>query len=111
MLQPIDMSGLPPDVRAAGTEGARLYQAALGFERQLLAQLADQLATTAEPADEEDAGGGSSYARSLLPGALADGLLAAGGVGLAHELWLGMRNAGPALEASAAPGAAEEALR
>ncbi|MEZ5101904.1 MAG: rod-binding protein [Thermoleophilia bacterium] len=90
MLPPIDTAQLPADVRAAGPDARKAYQAALGFEQQLVTKLAEQLAATAAPEEDEDADGASATTqqfRSMLPGALADGIAANGGLGLARELY------------------------
>jgi len=79
-LPPIDQATLPADVRAAGPQARARYQAALSFERQLTTELAKQLSSTAG----ESLGSGP-YAQ-LLPEALADGITAAGGLGLARTL-------------------------
>jgi hypothetical protein len=83
-LPPIDRLALPADIRTAPSDVRARYQAGLGFERQLVAQLAEQLSATA---GESMTSG--PYAR-LLPEALADAVVAAGGLGLARGL------AGPA---------------
>ena len=84
-LPPMDRSLLPADVRDAGPETRQAYQAALGFERMLVAQLAKQLTDTAG-GDQETSAATSAY-RDLLPDALADGVTAAGGLGLARQLF------------------------
>jgi Rod binding domain-containing protein len=60
-------------------------KAALGFERQLLVQLTEQLAKNAM-GDEENASAATNAYRDMLPGALADAMVAAGGVGLAANI-------------------------
>ena len=60
-------------------------RAALGFERMLLVQLTQQLAKSAEPQDEASSASSAAY-RDLLPGAMADALVAGGGIGLAGAL-------------------------
>ena len=79
-LPPIDRLALPADVRTAAPETQERYQAALGFERQLVAQLAKQLSATAGSSME-----GSPYSQ-LLPDALADSIVAAGGLGMARGI-------------------------
>ena len=71
-------TGLP-----AGVGRTQEEKAALGFERQLLTQLTEQLAKSAMPEGESAA---TNAYRDLLPGALADAMVAAGGVGLAAGL-------------------------
>ena len=72
-----DATGLPAGVGRTPQE-----KAALGFERQLLVQLTQQLAESALPQDDA-AGAATNAYRDMLPGALADAMVAAGGVGLA----------------------------
>ena len=60
-------------------------RAGLAFERMLLVQLTQQLARTAEPEGEESSAASKAY-RDLLPGALADAMVAGGGIGLASAL-------------------------
>jgi hypothetical protein len=101
-------SVLPPDVRKAGAKGEQLYQAALGFEQMLTLQLTNQLAATMQGTDGSDGSGGSdpssddpssqsifpsdsgssSIVSQMLPQALSDGITQAGGLGIAHQLYL-----------------------
>jgi Rod binding domain-containing protein len=80
-LPPIDQAQLPADVRTAAPARKQAYEAGLGFERLLVQQLTTSLADSAR-----DAMGGDSPYASLLPDALADGVMAAGGLGLARQL-------------------------
>jgi hypothetical protein len=98
---------LPPDVRAAGAKGEQLYKAALGFEQLLTKDLTDQLAQTMQGTDatggSDDGsdgsddpsttsifsmGGTSPVVSQMLPQALSDGITQAGGLGIAHPLYL-----------------------
>jgi Rod binding domain-containing protein len=100
---------LPPDVRKAGAKGEQLYQAALGFEQMLTQQLTDQLAQTMQGTDGTDGSdasssdnpddpssqsifptdsSSSSMVGQMLPQALSDGITQAGGLGIAHQLYL-----------------------
>jgi hypothetical protein len=98
---------LPPDVRAAGAKGEQLYKAALGFEQLLTQELTDQLAQTMQGTDATDGssdgsdgsddpatasifstGGTSPVVSQMLPQALSDGITQAGGLGIAHQLYL-----------------------
>ena len=72
---------LPPGTQAR-TDAER---AGLAFERMLLVQLTQQLARTAEPEGESSSAATKAY-RDLLPGALADAMVAGGGIGLAQHL-------------------------
>ena len=77
---------LPPDVRKAGAKGEQLYKAALGFEQLLTKELTDQLAQTMQGTDAM--GGSSPVVSQMLPQALSDGITQAGGLGIAHQLYL-----------------------
>jgi len=101
MSEIVSAAPVPADVRADGAHGRKLYEAALGFEEQLVRSLTAQLAATADPdetdADSDDDTSGdvaSGVIRDQLPDALADGITSAGGLGLAHELYLAMRRTG-----------------
>jgi Rod binding domain-containing protein len=90
---------VPADVRKAGKEAEETYRAALGFERMLTEQLTKTLATGASaPGGGEDGEDGGETAatsayKDMLPGQLADAVTGAGGLGLAHDLYLTMRSA------------------
>lgn len=73
--------GLPVGTAAKTPE----ERAALGFERMLLERLTEQLAKAVEPEDEAASAATGAY-RDMLPGALADALIAGGGIGLAQSL-------------------------
>jgi Rod binding domain-containing protein len=91
-LPPIDSSVLPADVRNGTPAQRKSYEAALGFERMLVAQLAKSLTDTASSSDGEDqSSAATSTYRSLLPDALADGITSAGGLGLASQLVRGVK--------------------
>ena len=79
-ITPSNATGVPAGVGRTPEE-----KAALGFERMLLSQLTEQLVKSAEPADEGASAATQAY-RDMLPGALADAMVAAGGVGLAANL-------------------------
>jgi Rod binding domain-containing protein len=95
-------AAIPADVRKAGDASEKLYRVALGFERTLLEQLTKSMSKDMvgmDSGDSEDGseGSGGSAATSaytdMLPGTLADSVTNAGGLGLAHDLWLSMRSA------------------
>jgi Rod binding domain-containing protein len=95
-------AAIPADVRKAGDDAEKLYRVALGFERTLLEQLTKSMSKDMvgmDSGDSEDGseGSGGSAATStytdMLPGTLADSVTNAGGLGLAHDLWLSMRSA------------------
>ncbi len=79
-LGPIDRTTLPPEVRRGGLERQHEYAAALSFERELVTELTRALQRTVRDFPAAGAHQG------LLPGAMADALTAAGGLGLAREL-------------------------
>jgi Rod binding domain-containing protein len=56
-----------------------------GFERLLLGQLTKQLVDSAMPADAESSAATGAY-RQMLPDALTEALMSAGGIGLAKQL-------------------------
>ncbi len=88
----------PAWVRNGSAEVQREYALGLEFERLLVQQLATSLTETTEPAGEGEgetseggSGGTTSTLSSMLPGALADGVVNGGGLGLAAELAKGMQ--------------------
>ena len=93
-LPPIDQSLLPAAVRNGSPQTKKTYTAALGFERVLVEQLAKAMNDTAQN-PETDADNGADAATTtygdLLPGALADGIIAGGGLGLASQLVPGLQ--------------------
>jgi Rod binding domain-containing protein len=96
-------TALPADVRNGTPKDKQAYQAALGFERQLLTQLTQAMVGTtqndsssSDSSDDSSAGFGSSDAvtqayNQMLPDQLADGLMAGGGTGLAENLYRALR--------------------
>ena len=95
-------AAIPADVRKAGTQDEQLYRVALGFERTMLEQLTKTMSKDMVGMDSGDSGDGSedsgasaatSAYTDMLPGTLADSVTNAGGLGLAHDLWLSMRSA------------------
>ncbi len=98
----------PAWVRNGSAQVQREYALGLEFERLLVQQLATSLTETTEPADEGEgqeggSGGATSVLSSMLPGALADGVVGGGGLGLAAELAKGMQGtAGASSKGSAA---------
>ena len=96
-MPPIDTSQLPPDVRKAGPDGQQLYAAALAFEQQLApaahAAVARRstlqrrrLGRLGRRGLRSSATHGRIY-QQMLPDALSQGVTAAGGLGLAEELY------------------------
>ena len=76
----IQSTGVPAGVGKTPAE-----KAALGFERMLLVQLTEQLAKSAMGDDETTSSATKAY-QDMLPGTLADAMVAAGGVGIAANL-------------------------
>lgn len=101
-LPPVDATTLPSDIRDGAPARKDAYTAALGFEQMLVQQLTRQLAESARSA----MGGDSPYA-SMMPTAMADGIMDAGGLGLARQLTDAIAPAEPADTANPA----EEAIR
>jgi Rod binding domain-containing protein len=88
---------IPTDVRKAGAEAEKTYRVALGFERTLLEQLTktmskDMAGGEGEDGEDSGASAATSAYRDMLPGTLADAVTGAGGLGLAHDLFLKMRS-------------------
>jgi Rod binding domain-containing protein len=103
-LPVVPETALPADVRNGSDKDKQTYQAALGFERQLLTQLTQAMVSTTQDdqdssddsGDDSSAGFGSSDAvtqayNQMLPDQLADGLMAGGGTGLAENLYRALR--------------------
>jgi Rod binding domain-containing protein len=95
---------IPADVRKAGKDAEQSYRVALGFERTLLEQLTKSMSkdmvgmdsgSDSDSGDGEDSGASAATSTytDMLPGTLADSVTSAGGLGLAHDLWLSMRSA------------------
>jgi Rod binding domain-containing protein len=84
---------VPTDVRAAGRDAEEAYRAAIGFERMLVGELTKAMSTAPgdDDGDDDDRAGTSPH-RDLLPGALADAVTNAGGIGMAHGLYLTLRS-------------------
>ena len=94
-LPPINEAALPREVREGSVEDKNTYKAALGFERMLLHQLAEQIAEAAQAAsgsEEEQSAGMGAY-QGMLADSLADAVTAGGGLGLAKNLYSSMRPA------------------
>jgi len=77
-LPPVGPGALPAELRDAPAARRQEYVAALGFERQLVAQLAKGLTPTLEQ--------GAGPRGDLVSGAFADAVLQGGGLGIAREL-------------------------
>src|SRR3954468_21935253 len=101
-LRVVPDTALPADVRTGSHKDKQTYQAALGFERQLLTQLTQSMVATTQNGDDSssgdsgDAGFGSTDAvtqayNQMLPDQLADSLISGGGTGLAENLYRALR--------------------
>lgn len=84
----VPASAMPAAVRDGTPEQQQSYRAALGFERVFVQQLTKELKTSGL-ADDESAGAQGAYA-NLVSDAFADGVVAAGGLGLAERLYQSM---------------------
>ncbi len=80
-LPAVPASALPADIRSAPRAEQETYKAALGFERLLVAQLAQAAMPAREDAGPHD---------SAVHGAFADALMNAGGLGLARQIHAGL---------------------
>jgi Rod binding domain-containing protein len=89
-LPPIAVGAMPANVRNGSPQDQAAWRTAVGFERLLVAQLAQRLAATAQPDDDAGDAAGAAY-RDMLPDALADGVASAGGLGLADDLYRTLR--------------------
>jgi hypothetical protein len=85
-IGPIDQSLLPAAVRNGTADERKTYAAALGFERQLVEQLAKQLASPTNRDESAPASAASSSYREQHPGVLSDAVIAGGGLGLAAQI-------------------------
>ena len=99
-LPPIDSALMPADIRNGDARAKRAYQEGLGFENMLVQQLTQQLADTVRsPSDSGDSSSGDSGSggilgsdpstnvlASMIPTALTQSMMSAGGVGIAASL-------------------------
>jgi len=108
MMPPIDTSLIPPEVRNAGPEAEKLYNAALQFEGLLTSQIAQQMFDAAKDLGGDENGDPNPY-QSMLPSALSDSLTAAGGLGLAPELYRSFGGAYLPAGTASAPAGGDEA--
>jgi hypothetical protein len=76
-LPPLGPGSLPAEIRSAPRETQRRYAAALGFERQLVGQLAKQLASSVERS--------AGPRQDLVTSGLTDAVMQ-GGLGVARTL-------------------------
>jgi Rod binding domain-containing protein len=90
-LPPIDAGVLPAAIRNGSAADKKNYQAALGFERMLVQQLTKAMADTTKTGDDDESSAATSTYRAMLPDALADGITASGGLGLAQQMMKGLK--------------------
>jgi Rod binding domain-containing protein len=99
-LPVIPDTALPADVRNGSDTDKQTYQAALGFERQLLTQLTQAMVDSTQQdqdsSDDSDSTDDGSDAvtqayNQMLPDQLADSLISGGGTGLAENLHRALR--------------------
>ena len=108
---PINQALEPADIRNGNAQAKQAYQEALGFEDILMQQLTQELASTisspsddsslgtggssddSDSSDSSDSSGGilgsdpsTSAFASMIPTALTQSLMSAGGVGIADQL-------------------------
>jgi len=90
----IDPVSLPADVRTGSAQDKALYETSLQFEQMLTEQLTQELDpsndASGDGSDGDDDGTVSGYGQ-LLPGALAQSISDGGGLGLANELFLSLK--------------------
>ena len=99
-LPVIPDTALPADVRNGSDTDKQTYQAALGFERQLLTQLTQAMVDSTQQdqdsSDDSDSTDDGSDAvtqayNQMLPDQLADSLISGGGTGMAENLYRALR--------------------
>jgi hypothetical protein len=106
-LPVVPETALPADVRHGSEKDKQTYQAALGFERELLTQLTQAMVGTTDSGDNSSSSDGSSDStdassgqssdpaiqayNQMLPDQLAGALIAGGGTGLAANLYQALR--------------------
>jgi hypothetical protein len=79
-LPSVPDTALPASVRSGSDEDKRSYRSALGFEQVMLGQLVEAIVP------EDSALAGSPYAGAVKD-SFAQGLVDAGGIGLAQQLF------------------------
>ena len=93
-------TALPADVRNGSDTDKQTYQAALGFERQLLTQLTQAMVDTSQNDDSSSDDGSTDESSSdavtqaysqMLPDQLANALVSGGGTGLADSLYQSLK--------------------
>jgi Rod binding domain-containing protein len=103
-LPVVPETSLPADVRNGTDQDKQTYQAALGFERQLLTQLTQSMVDTTQNGDDDSDSSDDSDDSSddgsdavtqaysqMLPDQLANAMLSGGGTGLADNLYQSLK--------------------
>jgi Rod binding domain-containing protein len=93
----VDRSLLPADIREASKGDQQRYAAALSFEQLLTQQLTSKLTETAQSSDSDDDAADDATTNAyqqMLPETMAQVLTEAGGLGLARQLYDGMKETG-----------------
>jgi Rod binding domain-containing protein len=107
-LPPVNQAAEPADIRNGNAQAKQAYQEALGFEGILMQQLTQELANTVtspggdssdssgstDSSDSSDSGSGGILGSdpstgafaNLIPTALSQSIMSAGGVGIADSL-------------------------
>jgi Rod binding domain-containing protein len=97
VTSPVDLAQLPAgtvlpaEVSAAGADAQKQYRTALAFERVLAGQLTKAMQATVGGEDDDAGGAATKTYRDMLPGTMADALVAGGGIGLASDLVRALR--------------------
>jgi len=98
-LPPISAAHEPQWVRHGSAKTQQTYRAALAFEEVLVRQLTSSLSELGQEEGTSAEGQGPSLGTglcsSMLPDALAQGVVAGGGLGLAAQLTRGLEGVGP----------------
>jgi Rod binding domain-containing protein len=90
-LPAVPRTAIPQRIREQGAEAEQAYKVALGFERELLSQLTKALQTSTTEGEMGDPA--TTAYEDQLPGAMADAITAAGGTGMAEDLYRALRPA------------------
>jgi Rod binding domain-containing protein len=94
LLPPIDARALPADIRAGSAADRTRYETALHFERELVAQLTQQLADSAKGDEQDTTSAATTDYQQVLPGVLADSVMQSGGLGLARQIAINLKESG-----------------
>lgn len=90
---PVAGAPLPPEIRAAGKRAQDEYRSALAFERVLLGHVTRTMQSTIGA--PEGASAPTEAYENMLPDAIADAVIAGGGIGLASDLVRALRTERP----------------